>query len=378
MKKLFLILFVVSSIAILAQLRGVTQRDDEINDLIFSGEWQQAKTLIEEEIGKNPDHPKYYFMKAYMYYLSRYFTDTGMSRDSTINVVHYYSSMAIKKGEQLEQTTEVKFYIGCAYGYLARAHGMRQEWWSTYWAASSCENYLEEVIEEDPEFYDAYFELGIINYYPAVAVTGFTSTLAWLGGMSGDRDLGLQYLHDAAEHGKLLKAEATIALGLIYNGFENDFLMSAKYYDKLLAIYPENNFAVNQKRQVEFTVFIDENGVDYLKENFDSLKVVYNIDDPTNLNIMGYYLMNSGRLDEALAIFKFNIELYPGVANCYDSIAECFVNRNENDEAIKYYKLAYEKLPADTTVTEEFKEFLKTNIQDRLEELGTRIKFIAI
>jgi tetratricopeptide (TPR) repeat protein len=373
MKKLLLILFVLSNISILAQTPGITKTDDEINDHIFSGEWQQAKVLIEQQIRMNPDHPKYYFMKAYMFYLSRYFTDTGMSRDSTINVVHYYSSTAIKKGEQLEQTPEVKFYIGCAYGYLARAHGMWQEWWSAYWAASSCENYLEEVIEEDPEFFDAYFELGVINYYPAVAITGFTRTLAWLGGMSGDRDLGLEYLKLVADKGQLFKAEATIALGLIYNGFENDLPMSAKYYNKLLTIYPENNFAVNQKRQVEFISFVDENGVEYLRENFDSLKVVYNIDDPTDLNIMGYYLMNSNRLNEALEILKFNVELYPDVANCYDSLAECFMNKNENDEAIKYYKIAYEKLPADTTANEEFKEFLRTNIQDRLEELGSQI-----
>jgi tetratricopeptide (TPR) repeat protein len=83
--------------------------------------------------------------------------------------------------------------------------------------------------------------------------------------------------------------------------------------------------------------------------------------------------MNRERIDDALAIFKFNLELYPHVANCYDSLAECFMNRNENEEAIKYYKLAYEKNPSDSTTTEDYKEFLKTNIEERLEELGTSI-----
>jgi tetratricopeptide (TPR) repeat protein len=373
MKKSFLILFVLCSTTILAQSRGITQTDDEINNLIFSGEWLQAKSLIEQQIRMNPDHPKYYFMKAYMYYLSRYFTDTGMTRDSTINVVHYYSRTAIKKAEQMEQTTEIKFYSGCAYGYLARAHGMRQEWWSAYWTASDCENYLEEVIEEDPEYYDAYFELGVINYYPSVAVTGFTSFLAWLGGMSGDRALGLKYLHDVAEHGRLFKAEALVALGIIYNNFENDLAASREYYSRLLGIYPENNLAALQLQRIDFTLLIDEKGVEYFTQNFDALKDEYNIDDPTDLNILGYYLMNRQRLDDALAIFLFNIELYPDVANCYDSLAECYMNRNENDKAIKYYKLAYEKLPADTTANEEFREFLRTNIKDRLEELGSQI-----
>jgi len=373
MKKLLLILFVFSFIAVQGQTPNITQVDEEINYYIFSGEWLQAKSLVEQQIRENPEHPKYYFMKAYMFYLSRYFADTGMSRDSTINVVHYYSRVAINKGEQLEQTTEVKFYIGCAYGYLARAHGMRQEWWSAYWAASDCENYLEEVIEEDPNFYDAYFELGVINYYPAVAITGITSTIAWIGGMSGDRELGLKYLNNVADNGNLFKAEALVALGIIYNNFENDLSTSAKYYTKLLEIYPENNLAAAQKQRIDFTLFIDEKGVDYFLKNFDSLKDEYNIDDPTDLNILGYYFMNLERYDEALAILKFNLDLYPNIANCYDSLAECFMNRHENDEAIKYYKLAYEKLPADTTANEEFKEFLRTNIEEKLEELGDGI-----
>ncbi len=373
MNNLILILFFISSFLLTSQAQTFTNTDENINNNIFNGEWLQAKSLIEQQIRLNPEHPKYYFMKAYMYYLSRYFANTGMGRDSTINVVHYYSRMAINKGTELEQTTEVKFYIGCAYGYLARAHGMRQEWWSAYWAASDCENYLENVIEEDPTFYDAYFELGVINYYPAVAVTGITSAIAWVGGMSGDRELGLKYLKNVAENGSLFKAEALVALGIVYNNFENDIPASREYYSKLLEIYPENNLATLQLERIDFILLIDEKGVDYFTKNFENLKDEYNIDDPTDLNILGYYLMNRQRLDDALAIFQLNIELYPDVANCYDSIAECFLNRNENDKAIKHYKLAYEKLPSDTTANEEFKEFLRTNIQDRLEELGANI-----
>ena len=373
MKKLLLILFTITSIIIQARTPELTQTDKDINNLIFAGEWQAAKLLVEKQIRENPEHPKYYFLKAYMYYLSRYFADTGMSRDSTINAVHYYSNMAIKKAGLLEQTTEVKFYTGCAYGYLARAHGMRQEWWSAYWAASSCENYLEEVIDENPKFYDAYFELGVINYYPAVLITGFTSTLAWIGGMSGDRELGLQYLKLVEEKGELFQAEASIALGQIYNNFENDLITSGEYYNRVLQKHPENNFASTQYQRISFTLLVDEKGVDYFVNNFDNLKVEYNIDDPADLNIMGYYLMNRDRIDEALAIFKFNLHLYPHVANCYDSLAECFMNRNDNEQAIKYYQLAYEKIPSDTTATDEFKQFLKEGIEERLEELKARV-----
>jgi tetratricopeptide (TPR) repeat protein len=374
MKNLLLIVFVFAIVTAQSYAQGLTQVDKNINDLIFTGEWQQAKMLIEDQIKQNPEQPKYYFMKAYMYYLSRYFTNTGMSRDSTINSVHYYSSLAIEKGKQLEETTEVKFYIGCAYGHLARAHGMLQEWWSAYWAASSCENYLEEVINEDPDFYDAYFELGVINYYPDVAITGFTSTLAWIGGMSGDRDLGLKYLNLVADKGKLFKPEAEIALGLIYGNFENDPNAAAEYYRKVLEKYPENILATGQIQRIEFMSLIDDKGVDYLVENFESLRADYGIDNAGYLNNMGYLLMNRERMDDALVIFKLNLQQYPHIANCYDSLAECFMNRNENEEAIKYYKLAYEKIPSDTTANEQFKQFLKEGIEERLQELEARVR----
>ena len=370
-KHIFLFL-AFTNILIQAQTQRFTQTDEQINNYIFSGEWQQAKTLIEHQIESNPAHPKYYFMKAYMYYLSRFFADTGMTRDSVINVVHYYSRTAIQKAEKLGQTTEIKFYTGCAYGYLTRAHGMKQEWWSAYWAASDCENYLEEVIEEDSKFYDAYFELGVINYYPSVAVTGFTTFLAWMGGMSGDKVLGLDYLKKVADNAELFKSEAIIALGLIHNNFENDLPTASKYYTKLLSIHPENTFASNQKRQIDFTLLVNEKGVEYFKSNFETLKVQFEIDEPQDLNLLGYYMMNQNRHDDALQIFQFNVELYPEIANGYDSLAECYMNRNEDQKAIEYYNIAFEKIPADTTIDEEFKQFLKDNIQDKLEELKTR------
>ena len=91
---------------------------------------------------------------------------------------------------------------------------------------------------------DAYFELGVIKYYPAVAITGFTSTLAWIGGMSGDRELGLNYLNNVADNGELFKAEANIALGVIFNNFENDLTTASEYYGRVIEINPANNFAI--------------------------------------------------------------------------------------------------------------------------------------
>ena len=119
-------------------------------------------------------------------------------------------------------------------------------------------------------------------------------------------------------------------------------------------------------------MLVNEKGVEYFKSNFEYLKEQFEIDEPQDLNLLGYYFMNQNRHDDALQIFQFNVELYPDIANGYDSLAECYMTRNENQKAIEYYNIAYEKIPSDTTLTDEFKEFLIDNIQDKLEELRSK------
>jgi len=61
------------------------------------------------------------------------------------------------------------------------------------------------------------------------------------------------------------------------------------------------------------------------------------------------------------------------VANCYDSLAECYMTIGENELAIKYYKMAWEKIETDPTITDQFKEILREGIPQRLDELGSSL-----
>jgi tetratricopeptide (TPR) repeat protein len=63
------------------------------------------------------------------------------------------------------------------------------------------------------------------------------------------------------------------------------------------------------------------------------------------LNLYGYQLMGQNRLDEALEVFKLNIERFPDSWNTYDSYAEALSNRGDFKGAINYYKKALELAP---------------------------------
>ncbi len=51
------------------------------------------------------------------------------------------------------------------------------------------------------------------------------------------------------------------------------------------------------------------------------------------LNRLGYRLLNENKPDEAIAIFKLNVEAYPNAANPYDSLAEAYMRKGSTDRA---------------------------------------------
>lgn len=74
------------------------------------------------------------------------------------------------------------------------------------------------------------------------------------------------------------------------------------------------------------------------------------------LNTLGYLLMRSGKLKEAVEIFKLNVEAYPQAANPYDSLGEAYLNLNQRDLAAANYKKSLELNPGNTSAIEALKK----------------------
>jgi predicted alpha/beta superfamily hydrolase len=80
-----------------------------------------------------------------------------------------------------------------------------------------------------------------------------------------------------------------------------------------------------------------------LEEHYQKLsqKFKYTVPVPENLiNQMGYQSLFAGRSDEAIAIFKTNVERYPDSANVYDSLAEAYERGGQIELAAPLYEKA--------------------------------------
>lgn len=65
----------------------------------------------------------------------------------------------------------------------------------------------------------------------------------------------------------------------------------------------------------------------------------------TEFNAVGYRLLRDGKIGEAIAILRLNVEAYPDSWNVYDSLGEAYMTKGEKRLAIECYRKALELNP---------------------------------
>ena len=74
------------------------------------------------------------------------------------------------------------------------------------------------------------------------------------------------------------------------------------------------------------------------------------------LNVFGYEQLQAGHLDDAIAVFKLNVEMYPGGFNAYDSLAEAYMAKGDRQAAAENYRQSLALNPENTNATQMLKK----------------------
>jgi Tfp pilus assembly protein PilF len=72
--------------------------------------------------------------------------------------------------------------------------------------------------------------------------------------------------------------------------------------------------------------------------------------------------MQNGKLNEAIAAFEMNCRLFPLSYNTWDSLAEGYLNKGENELAIRYYRKSLELNPDNKKAKEILKNWFVKNL----------------
>ncbi len=158
--------------------------------------------------------------------------------EDLIRATIFKAKQAIRSGHDVAQNY---LYEGMAYALRARLTGLRGEALPTARAGKKMRSLLLKAVRLDPNLTDAYLGIGIYNYFVAT-LPGIIKLLRWLIGLpGGNRELGLQQLQEAAEHGVLTRGEAEFYLAKDYSrGLEKHYGKSLQLFQKLAAQYPQN------------------------------------------------------------------------------------------------------------------------------------------
>jgi hypothetical protein len=85
----------------------------------------------------------------------------------------------------------------------------------------------------------------------------------------------------------------------------------------------------------------DTAGSDTAQRRFEELKATkfegYFVNE-AQLNGLGYARMAKGSIREAIQVFTWNVELFPGSANVYDSLGEAYARNGQRDLAVQSYE----------------------------------------
>jgi pimeloyl-ACP methyl ester carboxylesterase len=74
------------------------------------------------------------------------------------------------------------------------------------------------------------------------------------------------------------------------------------------------------------------------------------------LNVLGYQQLSAHHLEEAIALFKLNVEMYPRAYNTYDSLGEAYMVHGDRLLAVRNYRKSLALNPQNTNAVEKLKQ----------------------
>jgi tetratricopeptide (TPR) repeat protein len=165
---------------------------------------------------------------------------------------------------------------------------------------------------------------------------------------------------------------ALLRLGEAYRGL-GEFGEAKKYYKAFLDIR-QSDAAFIQRRLGETERMIDSSAAYRIEKEIKRNGILSALNayrqiksDPSRrlyfaeneFNAVGYRLLGSGQLNDAIEVFKLNVELYPESANVYDSLGEAYLRIGDNESAAKNYRKSLELNPQNSNAREVLKRLEK-------------------
>jgi len=366
-KYIFLAIILLTAPAIRSAESGSRAKLNEGIQSVYNFEFEKAEAIFSSLLKKNPDD---LFANHFSATLS-FWKYLGSNKKKYLEEFIHQSDVTIAKAEQQASANpknkETLFILGAAYGYRSIAFGKAEKFLDMIWASKKSNSFLEDVLEIDPNYYDAYLGLGLIKFALSQVPSGFKWALSMIG-FDGDSEKGLAYLKLAAEKGNYSKVEAAYYLSQIYSEFYFDFDQAKIHLTKLHQRFPENllfnySFAVIEVKGRNLTS-AENILIPLVKERESEFEQLLALSKFLLADV--YFYKNQfekAKLYYLQFLSATKEKNYAGIANY--RLAICYEFENDREKAKKYFKAAQngnELLDDDYYAKKKSEIYLKRNL----------------
>jgi tetratricopeptide (TPR) repeat protein len=225
----------------------------KVIDKIFSGETDTAKDDALRLQQGQPEHPIGYALEAEDIWWQIWCTSAEFKYGMTFPRHHpkvpadrHYLDLAAKvtslaeKQLKRQETAEMHFYAGTGDALAARLYGLRGENRATAHFGVRAREHFLRAIALDPNLADAYFGLGLYNYY-VDTLSGIARVLRFFMGIpGGNKQEGIRQLRRAMDEGVLVSAEARFYLAINLHNYDQHYEPALQAITPLVEKYPSN------------------------------------------------------------------------------------------------------------------------------------------
>lgn len=219
---------------------------------IYNAQFSAANIEIGQHIQSHPHDPAGYILRG----IANEWYQTAMTDGTGLNSVIMADYQKARKlaEEALEKDKNdagKKTLLGNALMYVSKKNldmGYRSQ---AAFTLKMAKNLMEEVIAVEPANAQAYFAVGMFNYFAAKVPPGFR-WLANLIGFKGSAAKGLTYIKKAAATPNLSQGDAQYMLVYIYSSKEKNYPAALQYADQLYRSYPDNHIFLFNLAEMQF------------------------------------------------------------------------------------------------------------------------------
>jgi len=321
---------------------------------IYNIQFEEAEKTFRRIIADFPEHPSGRFFLAMIDWWKIMLNPDNESFDDIFfqkleDVIYQCDEILEKDPENIDAL----FFKGGSIGFRGRLRAFRESWIKAADDGREALPIVQRASELDSNNVDVQLGFGIYDYYAAVIPEQYPLIKPLMIFFpSGDKEKGINQLHNTAMKGKFAKYEARYFLMTLYFNYEDNPYKAAEYASMLTADFPDNPVFQRWAGRIEarrgdysaasrvFKNILLKAGNGYSGFGQDKVKreahyyIAYNYRNIGQLDSAEYFFNQCARISKKIdkeneSGFLINSYLYLGMIN--DMLGK-------RKEAVKYYK----------------------------------------